>query len=162
MRPAPAVTVQMPADTGWAMAAAVLGAAAMGGMGALFSAHLRPSRIPAWWVAAAAALVGAWLLPRFVPFRGGHLRWDGSEHWWFSPHAEGAQEHCGQVAVMLDLGGWLLLRFVPSDAASGARASWLPLREARLGAAAHGLRAAVYSRRFTLDDQLPRRGPEPE
>jgi len=161
MRPAPAVTVQMPADAAWTLASAVLGAVAAGGLGALLASHFEHSRTWAWWATTAAAAIAAWLMPRLVPAGGGRLRWDGAEHWWFSPCADGAGECCGRVAVALDLDGWLLLRFFPSEPAGG-RASWLPLRETRLGAAAHGLRAAVYSRRFSPDDQLPRRGPEPE
>jgi hypothetical protein len=161
MRPAPAVAIQLPRDPGWAVAAAMLGALAAGGAGALLGAHLELPMAHTLWVVLASACGGGALSLRFLPGSAGRLRWDGDQHWWFSPAADGSGERSGQLAVTLDLDGWLLLRFHPAEGAGG-RASWLPLREAGLGSAAQALRAAVYSRRFTPDDQLPRRGPEPE
>ena len=143
------------------MAASVLGAFAAGCTGTLLGAHLELPSARTLWISLAFAMAGAGLFLRFLPASSGRLRWDGDQHWWFSPAADGSGERSGQLAVMLDLDGWLLLRFHPGDGGH-RRASWLPLREARLGSAAQALRAAVYSRRFTPDDQLPRRGPEPE
>ncbi len=161
MRPAPAVTVQLSSDPGWAAAAAVLGALAAGCMGALLGAHLELPLTRVLWITLASAAAGAGVALRFLPVSTGRLRWDGDQQWWFSPAADGSGERSGRLAVTLDLDGWLLLQFHPAEGAYG-RALWLPLREARLGSAAHALRTAVYSRRFTPDDQLPRRGPEPE
>lgn len=46
----------------------------------------------------------------------------------------------GEVAVMIDTGGWLLLRFQ-----SAAACRWLSLRPARCGAPAHLARAALQA-----------------
>jgi hypothetical protein len=47
----------------------------------------------------------------------------------------------GQVEPMIDLGGWLLLKFLPAD---GSRAQWLSTGAARLGPCWHALRAALF------------------
>jgi len=161
MRPAPAVTIQLSGDPAWAVAAAVLGALAAGCTGALLGAHLELPLTRILWITLASAAAGAGLALRFLPGNSGRLRWDGNQHWWFCHAASGSAERSGQVTVTLDLDGWLLLRFLPAEG-TPSRALWLPLREAKLGSTAQALRAAVYSRRFTPDDQLPRRGPEPE
>ncbi len=85
--------------------------------------------------AAAAAGLGAaalaWRWPVAEPCR---LGWDGST-WRLQP-ARG-EAISGQVRLMIDLGGWMLVRFSP-----GAR--WLPL--ARAGAADwQAMRVALHA-----------------
>jgi hypothetical protein len=69
----------------------------------------------------AAAAFGC--LRRTTSFSERLLRWDGQE-WWL-PGAGGAPDVPGDVALMLDLGPWMLARFVPH--APAGRAVWLPL-----------------------------------
>jgi hypothetical protein len=55
------------------------------------------------------------------------LRWDGQD-WILAGGASGRPDQRGDAALMLDLGPWMLVRFVPY-AAAGRRgaATWLPL-----------------------------------
>jgi hypothetical protein len=66
------------------------------------------------------------------------LAWDG-EHWRLGPADEP-----GRVDVMIDLGGWLLLRHTGQRA--GAATVWLAVSGAAAGAALHGLRLALQAR----------------
>ncbi len=63
------------------------------------------------------------------------LAWDGQV--WL---ANGA---AGRVDVMLDVAGFLLLRFRPVPA---ALSHWIAFSRRNMGAAEHGLRVALYAR----------------
>jgi hypothetical protein len=54
----------------------------------------------------------------------------------------------GDVAVAIDLGAWMLRRFV-ADAGRGGGVTWLPARRCGLQARWHGLRCAASSPRST-------------
>ena len=74
---------------------------------------------------------------------GGLLRWDG-QGWWSGSDA-GAAHPLHSVDLMMDLGGWMLLR----ARAEPAPRWWLPGRWCSIahrdvGAAWHGLRLALY------------------
>ena len=64
------------------------------------------------------------------------LRWDG-QAW----HLDAVP---GDVAVVIDLGPWMLLRFASTDF---ARVTWLPVQRRGIDAQWHALRCAVYSPR---------------
>jgi len=95
-------------------------------------------------VAGVSATVG-WLAGALVwwrlsgPLQG--LRWDGTE--WQLDIASGAAL-AGQAAVMIDLGGWMLLRF---QAVAGRPVFWLPVSRRRSPHEWHGLRAALFAAR---------------
>lgn len=110
-------------------------------VGSLVTWALLWSEAPAGVVAAGAAmsgLGGAWLSRWYAPPPCGLLVWDGRQWSWNSVP--------GDVAVVMDLGPWLLLHFVPGRWSRGGHV-WLPLSRRCAGGAWHGLRAAVYSRR---------------
>jgi hypothetical protein len=94
--------------------------------------------------AAGAAAVGVAIRKR-PPVR---LQWDG-RGWRVGapPAADAADLPAGQLRVMLDLGGFLLLRFEPQEPRRDAAASWLPVQRRGLEAHWHALRCAVYSPR---------------
>ena len=95
--------------------------------------------LPAWLTVVAAASL---LWPR-----GGRLRWDGVV-WHLGGAATGpASERPGTMAIALDGGNWMLLRFRASQADAGLRVRWLALSRRDLGAQWHALRCAVYSPR---------------
>ncbi len=72
------------------------------------------------------------------------LRWDG-QFWHAGPEATKGQEpQSGRLVVALDLGAWMLLRFV---AAGAKRGTWLPVQRRGHELAWHGLRATVYCAR---------------
>ncbi len=86
--------------------------------------------------AAAAGLLAAALAWQLTPPRAAVLHWDGTR--WT------ADGQPGDLRVMLDLGGWLLLRFAPAT----GRKRWLPLPQAT-----QGMRAALYARGAAQDAQ---------
>jgi hypothetical protein len=72
------------------------------------------------------------------------LRWDG-QLWHVGPAATmGEEPQAGRLAVAVDLGAWMLLRFGAEGARGGA---WLPVQRRGHELAWHGLRATVYCAR---------------
>lgn len=135
MRAAPAVSVRCTGGPLWRAWCALLPALAAGAFAAWVGGHLGQA-VPGAAIGlalAGALLAWAWWRP---PGRATRLAWDG-HHWT-------ADETGGALAVMLDLGPWMLLRL---QAAAGWRASrWVPVGRHEAGAAWHLLRAAAYAR----------------
>ena len=75
----------------------------------------------------AIACVVFWLSCRRVAARERMLRWDGQD-WVLAGDANGRPDQRGDAALMLDLGSWMLVRFLPHAAGGGG--TWLPLTEA--------------------------------
>ncbi|MBL0727902.1 hypothetical protein [Piscinibacter sp. HJYY11] len=91
-----------------------------------------------WAVASISLLLQAW---RLEPVS---LRWDG-QLWHVGPEATAGQEpQAGGMSVTVDLGSWVLLRFVRQDSRRGL---WLPLQRSGHELSWHGLRATVYCAR---------------
>jgi len=72
------------------------------------------------------------------------LGWDGSA---WQLQRSGIDRQAGRVALMLDLGSWLLVRFVPdaAPARTRRRAAWLPLSRRDAPAAWPALRVALHA-----------------
>lgn len=140
MRAAPAVTVELVASPRWTAVCVVLGAVAAAAASAAICAHLVRDAIMAGLFIASATAAGALLLWRVRPPGGGRLRWDG-DRWWHREAGSDASERAGSLMVMIDLGGWMLLRFLPEG---GPGAAWLPVSEGRVPQAG-ALRAAAYA-----------------
>jgi len=88
-----------------------------------------------------------WLLaaqPRTTPIS---LRWD-TQHWHLGPASSvGHEPWVGELHVRIDLGAWMLLRFVPDPGVLGCSVNWLPVQRRGLEPHWHALRCAVYSPR---------------
>ena len=102
----------------------------------------------AWQIATGAGgatlLAASLALARIAPLS---LRWD-SRQWHLGPAASaGAEPWPGSLAVALDLGGWMLLRFEHESASRRRRFSWLPIQRSGLEPHWHALRCAVYCAR---------------
>jgi hypothetical protein len=102
--------------------------------------------ITLWWVLPGGL---AWLVALgWMPLASGQLRWDG-QNWLLtesSPHA-GAQRE-GALALALDAGPWLLLRFRPrGERWRGARSVWIVLGRNASADEWCALRRTVYSPR---------------
>jgi hypothetical protein len=67
--------------------------------------------------------------------------WDG-QLWQVDDARRSWLRETGELAVMVDLGGWMLLRFRPG---SGAKAAWFGVGRRDCGAAWHGLRCALFA-----------------
>jgi hypothetical protein len=75
------------------------------------------------------------------------LGWDG-EGWHLAPTDSPADEpETGWLEVHLDLGAWMLLRFVPEPRSHRARSRWLPAQRDECAHEWHALRSALYSTR---------------
>jgi hypothetical protein len=70
------------------------------------------------------------------------LDWNGRG---WSLDASGGSRQPGQLDVMIDLGGWLLLRFRPEDGAARRRSHWFATAGGGRRAAWSAFRAALYS-----------------
>lgn len=104
-----------------------------------------PAPAPAW-VDAVAALGMLGAAAAVLPWRSARpfvLRRDA--HQWQLSFMDGARTApaAGQLHVALDLGAWLLLRFIPDAAERGA--SWLAVQRRGLEPQWHALRCAIYA-----------------
>ena len=89
---------------------------------------------------AAAGIVAARLLWRWTP----DAQWcleERADGWHLSTAADPSEFRRGRVDAMLDLGGWMLLRFRDDES---RRVTWLTASASRLGSAWHPLRAALF------------------
>ncbi len=141
-----ALSIQIRTAAAWRYGTAALTLASSLGLGWWFVTAI-DRNAPGWmWLGLPASLaLGAAAAMRWI--RGGTLRWDG-EVWRLADgvpdRAEGAP---GTLAVALDGGHWMLLRFRATPAGSGRRVRWLALSRRDLGGQWHALRCAVYSPR---------------
>lgn len=71
------------------------------------------------------------------------LRWEGAA--WSLLPAPQALPVPGSAWLVLDLGGWMLVRFHAADPASRNAGTWLPVRRARDEAGWRALRAALWT-----------------
>ena len=94
--------------------------------------------------AVATLALGAAALSTTAPFDL-RLRWTGSS-WALSPGGTPApQPVAGVLTVAIDLGRWMLLRFV--DESPRTRTTWIPVQRAGIEGDWHALRCAVHAPR---------------
>ncbi|MBK7529564.1 hypothetical protein [Piscinibacter sp.] len=141
-----ALSIQIRTAAAWRFGTAALTLAASLSLGWWFvTAFERDS--PGWiWLGLPASLaLGAAAAMHWI--RSGQLRREG-EVWRLADGAPGsAEETPGSVAVALDGGHWMLLRFRATPAGSRRHVRWLALSRRDLGGQWHALRCAVYSPR---------------
>jgi len=146
MRSAPPLQLAVNRYDLWRASAMLLAASASAAMIAWWCAQPVPT--PRW--VSATAVIGTLLslacgagLCRMQALT---LRWD-RQNWLVI--RDGAAEQAGSLAVAIDLGGWMLLRFVPASTEVGMpwrrRAVWVALQRRGLEAQWHALRCAVHS-----------------
>jgi hypothetical protein len=94
----------------------------------------------------AAAVAAAWLSRKNAVASERTLRWDGQD-WTLAGAAGGRPDQRGDAALMLDLGPWMLVRFLPHAASTGrfGTAAWLPLTLAGDRARWAALRGALWN-----------------
>jgi hypothetical protein len=100
---------------------------------------------------AAMACAAFWRAGKRAAMRERTLRWDGQD-WLLAGDASARPDQRGDAALMLDLGPWMLVRFVPH--ASGA-ATWLPLAVAGDRVRWAALRGALWNWRAGRGDARP-------
>ncbi|MCB2020739.1 MAG: hypothetical protein KDG44_08030 [Burkholderiaceae bacterium] len=144
MRAGPSLDIEIGSFGVWRAAVLALTGLVCAAMAAWWLAHPVPvptliSAMAALGVVAAlAAALTCWRLPSLALGRRGGL--------WHLQRGDLSLEP-GELIVALDLGGWMLLRFVPDTAGGGAR--WIPLQRRGLEPQWHALRCAVYAPRST-------------
>jgi hypothetical protein len=94
------------------------------------------------WVAAMVA-AAVWLDSKRRAACERLLRWDGQE--WLLAGDARTPEQRGDAALMLDLGVWMLVRFLPHAGSGGGGATWLPLSLAGDLARWAALRGALWN-----------------
>ena len=107
-------------------------------------AHLGLPEPGLMWAGGAFAAVAGFAASRGWADAAAWLAWDGAT---WSVQPQGGEAHAGQPALMLDLGDWMLVRFVFDPAATGAArrpVCWLPLSRRDAGAAWPALRVALH------------------
>lgn len=93
-----------------------------------------------------AGMLGGWLGWRCLQSMRGTLRWDG-QGWWHG-HPTGAAHPLHSVNLMMDLGGWMLLRARAVPTSLGlVPGRWCGVASGDVGAGWHGLRLALYHAR---------------
>jgi hypothetical protein len=87
--------------------------------------------------------LGAWLGLNALRPMGGSLRWDG-QCWWHVRHA-GAAHAVHRVDLMMDLGGWVLLRAWDGRGLRRPQPGrWCGIGRQDAGSSWHGLRLALH------------------
>jgi hypothetical protein len=138
MRAAPAVQATLGPDRGWAVFTGGASALALAGVGAWAAQGFGASGWAMVLAALPAALMGWVTGGRLLATPHGTLRWDGAAWSW---QAQGGPATPTGVAVIIDLGPWMLLRLRPA----GAGAIWLPAGQGACRPAWHALRAALHA-----------------
>ena len=103
------------------------------------------------WLAA-MAVAAFWLVRRGAAAGERTLRWDGQD-WVLAGDANGRPDQRGDAALMLDLGPWMLVRFLPH--AGMGSATWLPLTTGLDLARWAALRGALWNWRGHRGDARP-------
>ena len=144
MHGSPPCTITVARFAAWRVAVAAVALAVLAALAAWLVGS--PLGASGWMRAgvAAAALASLGLaasLWRQSPVR---LRWDGAV-WTMAPAADLAAERPGRLEVAIDLGSFLLLRFLPMDRAGPVAVRWIPVGRAGLERDWHAFRCAVHS-----------------
>ncbi|MEO5687589.1 MAG: hypothetical protein ABIR54_09515 [Burkholderiaceae bacterium] len=112
---------------------------------ALFEALGNPLVQAALALWAASMVVAASWLARRATAAGEHtLRWDGQD-WLLAGDGRGRPDQRGDAALMLDLGPWMLVRFLPCASLGFGAGVWLPLTVAGDLARWAALRGALWN-----------------
>jgi len=144
MHGSPPCTITVARFAAWRVAVAAVACAALASLVAwlLGSPHGASGWVRAGVAVAALAILGlAASLWRQRPVR---LRWDGFA-WTIAPADGAAPERPGRLEVAIDLGSFLLLRFLPPAGAGGLAVRWIPVGRAGLEREWHAFRCAVHS-----------------
>jgi hypothetical protein len=160
MRGAPACEIAVGRSRGWSVAVVLVAVAGTGAMAAwLWTSPLGEG---GWARVGVAAGVLAIIALAASLLRSAQLvlRWDGTRWSVSSPVASAIAPASGDLLVALDLGSFLLLRFLPEGKSGPAAVRWIPVERRGLEREWHAFRCAVYSPRpaagaSVADPRLP-------
>lgn len=141
MHAPPPVRMSLAPDRAWRAAIALSAAVAGANLAAWGALHAQVSLAVTAIVALGAAFVAAWSVWRRLRGSGaGVLAWDGAVWQW---SAQAVPPRPVELRVMIDLGGWLLLRL--ALAAPAQRVIWVVASRRGAGALWPVWRAALYA-----------------
>ena len=144
MHGSPPCTITVARFTAWRVAVALVALAVLASLAAWM---VGSPLAEAGWVRAGVALgalgclglaASLWRQPAV------RLRWDGTG-WAAAPAGHPEAERPGRLDVAIDLGSFLLLRFVPASGSGRTAARWIPVGRAGLEREWHAFRCAVHS-----------------
>ncbi len=147
MRGSPPCAVALHRFGVWRAAVALIGLAVAATLCAW--AVSTPSGPASPWIVVAAALGSLGAMAVCVSLwrpAAGTLRWDG-QAWTFHRAQGSAGTVPGELTASVDLGAFILLRFMPAGDGTRARPLWLPAQRRGLEREWHAFRCAVYSPR---------------
>jgi hypothetical protein len=140
MRAAPAFQVSLHRFGFWRGAVIALAAVAAAALTAWLTTGEAPIGMAGGFGAATALAAILALTASLLRVPACDLRWNGST-WTLA--RKGAEPVTGALLVAVDLGGWMLLRFIPARPAT--LGVWLPVQRRGLESQWHALRCSVYA-----------------
>lgn len=147
--------VRVERDAVWLRACSVIGAVSAASITAWALAWVAALTVAPITIVLVAAALGAWAATHTLcaptgtlSLRGGTWHWRDDAHGSADPASASAavddgMQTPGRIEVAIDLGDWVVVRFVP---AAARRAVWLPLSRRVSDGTWAALRAALYSR----------------
>lgn len=145
MRASPAVQVTFRRFGVWRAGVASIAWLGLGALAAWLMAWPWPLSALRMTAAALAAASLAWAALSLVRVPAVNLRWDGRVWFLLRLDPRFPEPIAGELRVMVDLGPWMLLRFVPVDRREGMAAVWLPAQRRGSELQWHGFRCAVHA-----------------
>jgi hypothetical protein len=142
MRDAPPAQAWCSSDGPWLRVQQLIHSSSAAVAGFWVGAHLGLG-VAAWLLLGLSlAPAAAWLAARSLRAAPAQLIWDGST---WSLRCAGAEPQRGRALPMLDLGGWLLVRFDPAEPAAPRGNRWLALARRDAPAGWPALRVALHA-----------------
>jgi hypothetical protein len=145
MRASPAFEVTLHRFGVWRAAVLMLGLFGVATIAAWVLTREEPVGIALVIVSASAVGILFWLALSLAQVPAVSLRWDGLLWHAGSPAAGSDDSVPGDVAVILDLGSWMLPRFTPAVPHLQPCVTWLPVQRRGIETQWHALRCSVYS-----------------
>jgi hypothetical protein len=131
----------------WRLASTVLVLMVASAVGAWVHRAVEPFAVLAGIAVGALALSSAAILIHAWRLQPTSLRWD-TQRWHLGEAGSAGREPSpGRLTVAMDLGMWMLLRFVPDERNLWRRGVWLPVQRHGHETAWHALRCTVYCAR---------------
>ena len=151
MRASPAFQVSLRHFSVWRLSVLLLVLIASSSALAWCASGSEPKAAIVWLLALVATVVMAWAAMASTRSPAMSLRWD-TQTWRLGPaESVGEEPWSGQLAVLIDLGPWMLLRFSRDDvskwSALNSAQHWLAVQRGGLPCSWHSFRCAVLSSR---------------
>ena len=148
MRAAPAFQVSLRRFGVWRLGVLSFAALGLCSVSAWVLAREQSAGFQFWMALLASVVIVLALTMSLLRLPPVNLRWDGLSWHLGAPNVRAIDMVAGDLQAVIDLGPWMLLRFVAAN--PGPRhsaAHWLPVQRGGLEGQWHALRCSVYSPR---------------